>query len=153
LRKKVLIAGVGNLLLKDEGLGIHVVRELNKMELPEDVEVRDCGTMGLELLNLFSEYDKVIVIDAIRGGGEPGEVYKFSLDEVKLKKGRRLLSMHHLDLNTLLELGREIGVLPSEVVIIGAEPGEIELEIGLSKEVREKLPLILKLVMEELSKV
>ena len=153
MRKKVLIAGVGNLLLKDEGLGIHVVRELNKMELPEDVEVRDCGTMGLELLNLFSEYDKVIVIDAIRGGGEPGEVYKFSLDEVKLKKGRRLLSMHHLDLNTLLELGREIGVLPSEVVIIGAEPGEIELEIGLSKEVREKLPLILKLVMEELSKV
>lgn len=83
--KHTIIIGVGNLLLGDEGLGVHIVEELNEINLPPNVEFFDGGTGGVSILNLMEGADKVIIVDAVLGGGEPGQIYVVDID--RLLKG------------------------------------------------------------------
>ncbi len=64
-------------LLSDEGVGVHVANELAKMELPPDVSVVEGGTDGFRLLNVITEADRLIIVDAVKGGAEPGSIYRF----------------------------------------------------------------------------
>lgn len=80
---KTVILGVGNVLLSDEGIGVHVANELSTMELPPGVSVVEGGTDGFRLLNIITETDRLIVIDAVKGGAAPGSIYRFNVDEVK----------------------------------------------------------------------
>jgi hydrogenase maturation protease len=131
-----LIAGLGNVLLGDEGLGVHVVRALDRRrdELPGGVEVLEAGTALLDLLPEVSRYQHVIFVDAIRLGGEPGTIYHSDLEANSLGEieGALPISLHDSDLFTILGAGKLLGLLPQRLSVIGAEPASLEPGLDLS---------------------
>ena len=138
--KPILILGVGNLLLKDEGIGIHFVQKLQKEPLPPDVEVLDGGTRGLDLLMLMEGRKLVVVVDCARLGEKPGTVRVFGPKDIVPERNRGF-SVHGLNLASALEFGERLGKLP-KIFIVGVEPQSIEIQIGLSDVVKEALPAI-----------
>jgi hydrogenase maturation protease len=146
--KKILILGIGNLLLRDEGVGVHAVRELEGRKLPSHVEVIDGGTSLMELLPIIQEAERIIVIDALRGGGEPGTLYRVFPDDL-MAETERPLSLHQVGLLEVLGMARQLGGDP-QVVIIGVEPKEISWGMELTPEVGAKLPRVIDAVFEEM---
>ena len=146
--KKILILGVGNLILKDEGVGVHAVRELEGRNLPAHVEVIDGGTYLMDLLSVIQEAERIIVIDALKGGGEPGTIYRVTPDDL-MAETERALSLHQVGLLEVLGMVRQLGGDP-HAVIIGVEPKEIAWGMELTPEVAAKLPKVIEMVMEEL---
>jgi len=143
-----VIIGVGNLLLKDEGIGIHVIQTLQEMQLPEDVRLIDGGTSP-ELWAYTRIGDKLIIIDAAKAGGESGAVYRFKPEDITAEKGF-LNSAHELGVIEALNLMTFAGNKPGDVVIIGIEPAEISPGLELSTVLRQKMPDIIKVVLKEI---
>lgn len=144
---KRLILGIGNLLLRDEGVGVHVAKILEEMSLPEGVEVVEGGTLGFDLLGYFEGVEKLVVVDALKGGGEPGSIYKVKPEQLKASKDRPL-SLHQLGFLEVWEMARLLGFEP-EVVIIGVEPKDLGWGMELSPEVESKLQKVVEVVLEE----
>lgn len=149
---KIVIIGVGNLLLSDEGVGVHVANELMKKELPPYVSVVDGGTDGFRLLNIITEADRLIVIDAVKGGAEPGSIYRFDIDEVKSCPPGFKTSVHQIGILEVIDLSGLIGKTP-HTTVIGVEPKSIEMGMELSPEVKSKIPRIIELTFEEIKNV
>src|SRR4030042_3147232 len=149
LQKPILILGIGNILLKDEGLGVHVVQRMKDIALPPDVEVMDGGTMGIDLLYYIEGRKKVIVIDVVNADGTPGTLYRFTDKDLEDKKGM-LFSAHDIDFSDVLKTAQLFGNKPEEVVFIGIKPEEISEGIGLSPCIEERIPKIIELVMKEI---
>ncbi len=140
--------GVGNLLLKDEGVGIHVANALQRANIAHDVEIIDGGTSP-DLIAYTEAGDKLIIIDAAEAGGEPGTVYRFHpADLTRADVG--LFSAHDLGVEPSLKLMALIGNEPKEIVIIGIEPKEIDWGTELSDELQQKLPEIIRVVLKEI---
>ncbi len=146
-----LVLGIGNILLKDEGVGVRVIERMRSLQLPPGVQLMDGGTGGLDLLELFGKAHRVIVVDAVRGGGEPGDIYRFHADDIDVKAAR-ITSLHEVNLYEVLNIARGLGESPGEVVIIGIEPKEIELDLELTPEVASRVDRLVELVLEELDK-
>lgn len=142
----ITVVGIGNILLKDEGVGCHVAHALEEVPLP-DVKVIDGGTSP-NVMQTIEDADKLIIVDAVRGGGMPGEVYRFQLDDITLEQ-KSFLSLHDISLVDSLLLMRRLYNI-GEITIIGIEPKEIEWGLELSPEVREKLPQIVEIILAEL---
>jgi len=147
-QKNVIILGVGNLILKDEGVGVHVVKEMENRELPPGVEVIDGGTATMDLLSIIHESEKIIVIDALASGGQPGTIYR-CLPEELMDAPERPLSLHQVDLLDVLLMARQLGGHVS-VVIIGVEPKEISCGMELTTEVKAAVPKVIKAIFKEL---
>jgi hydrogenase maturation protease len=146
--KRTVVIGVGNLLQKDEGIGIHVVKALQEMQLPDDVTIIDGGTSP-DILACTRAGDKLIIVDAARAGGEPGAIYRFQPDDLVADSGE-MLSVHELGVPQNLRLMLLSGEEPSEVVIIGIEPKEIDWGTELSPELEMKIPEIVSVVLREI---
>jgi len=146
-----VVIGVGNLLLRDEGVGIHAVRELQKRSFPPGVEVIDGGVAGIRLLDLFSGAQKLLLIDAAEMGLEPGAVARFTPEEVRFQSGDLKLSTHDVALPEVLAIARAVNQCPSEVIILGIQPKEISWGMELTPEVRGAVPKVVELVLEEIS--
>jgi hydrogenase maturation protease len=129
--KPILILGVGNLLLKDEGVGIHFVEAFQKHGIPSNAEAMEGGARGIDLLPLFEGRRLVVIVDCARMGEKPGTIRTFEASEIIEKRGTGF-SMHGANLATTLDLGQRLGMLP-EVVVVGIEPETIDIEIGLSE--------------------
>jgi len=141
------VVGIGNVLLRDEGIGCHVVHALQGVPLP-DVEIIDGGTCP-EVLQFLGDTDKLVIVDAVKGGGTPGQIYRFHPEDITLEQ-KPLLSLHDmslLDSLKLLHLWHNIG----EAVIIGVEPGEIGWGLELSSKLQERMPQIIDAILSELS--
>lgn len=147
--RKIIILGVGNLLLSDEGIGVHVANELSKMDLPPEVSVVEGGTDGFRLLNIITEADRLIVIDAVRGGEEPGSIYRFDINEIKNVPTGFKTSVHQVGILEVINLSELIGKTP-HATVIGVEPKSLEMSMELSPEVKAKVPRVIELVMNEL---
>lgn len=138
---RILIAGIGNAWLRDDGFGGEVARRLQERELPEGVAVMDAGTGGLDLAyEVMRGYDALLMLDVSRQGGEPGTLYVMEVDEqsvdAKIEDGETL-NPHGMDPQTVLRFVRSIGAWPGKVVIIACEPGEVEqLGFGLTPDVQ-----------------
>ena len=141
-----IILGIGNILLKDEGVGCHVAHALEKIPLP-NTKVIDGGTSPNILF--LEDAAKLIVVDAAKGGGVPGEVYRFRLDDIALEQ-KPFLSLHDIGLIDNLLLMRLLHNI-GETIIIGVEPKEIEWSLELSPELQEKIPRIVETILAELS--
>jgi hydrogenase maturation protease len=150
-KKPVLILGVGNLLLKDEGIGVHVARKLMDMDLPPYVEVVEGGTSGFDLLDDIEGRGKVVVVDTVQAGQPPGTLYRLSREDIEDRPKQRL-SLHDIDMTDLLKLSDLLGVeKPAEVIIIGVEPKDMETaSMELSPEVEAQIPKVIELVMKEI---
>ena len=150
--KKVVILGIGNILLKDEGIGIHLINALQDSLSPPNInlEVIDGGTSP-DVFYQLGEMDKLIIIDAARGGGDPGTVYQFRPSEAILED-EEYLSLHQMSILESLKIMECIGEGPKDTVIIGVEPKEVAWGLELSPELEHKIPQFVKLVMEETRK-
>ena len=120
-----LVLGMGNPILSDDGLGLVVARRLRELPMPGDVEVAESEVGGLRLLELVRGFTKVVIIDALRSGGTPGEIKRLDADE--FRGGHRYGSAHSIHLGTVLELGHQLGLpMPAEVVVYTAEALDVE---------------------------
>ena len=150
--RKTIILGIGNLLLKDEGVGIHLIQLLEKESLPPGVELVDGGTSTLDILPLLKEADKIIVVDAMQARGEPGSIYRCRSQDL-IPAEEAPMSLHHIDFVQALKMAKLLGDdLESRTIIFGVEPQEIGWEIGLTPPLAEKMPVLKQLVLEEASK-
>jgi hydrogenase maturation protease len=147
---KISILGIGNLLMKDEGIGIHALRELGNRDLPDCVELVDGGVSGLDALNLIGKTGLLIVLDAVRGGEEPGAVFRFTPDDVTDIEGLTSLSLHDLTFLDALKLAKALGFAAEKVVIFGMEPAEIDVGMELSPAVQNRVADIVNLALKEI---
>jgi len=133
----------------DEGVGVHVVRRLLARGLPPGIEAVDGGTAGLDLLPILRDADRVIIVDAVRAGGEAGSIYRFGPEELERPRAHLSLSLHQLSLREVLQAAALLGIEP-EITIIGVEPKRLAPEMGLSEELEEALPRVIAAVQAEL---
>ena len=147
---RTVVLGVGNVLLKDEGVGIHVIHGLQDRPLSTNVDVIDGGTSP-DVFYLLEEADKLIIIDAVVGGGAPGAVYRFQADDVTAEDSV-FTSLHQMGLLESLTMMEHMGNKPKDVVIIGVEPKEVEWGLELSPELEQKMPQILSVVLQEIGR-
>ncbi len=150
---RVTILGVGNLLFRDEGVGIRVIhRLLEEYEFPENVAVVDGGVLGLGLLGVVSETDHLIVVDAVRNQGRPGSLYRLEGEEIP-KRVFAKNSLHQVDLLETLSVCPVLGHGP-ETVILGVEPADIEnLGLELTPIVSLRVEPLMLGVLEELRRL
>ncbi len=149
--KKTVVLGTGNELFKDEGVGVHVARIL-QTKLPtsiNDVEVIDSGTSP-DIWSLIDGADKLIIVDAVRGGCEPGTIYRFTPQQIVAETGI-ITSVHQMGILENLSLIELVGSKPGETIIIGVEPKELEPGLELSPELQKRMPKIIQTVLEEIS--
>jgi len=146
---KTVILGIGNVLLSDEGIGVHVANELSGMVLPPGVSVVEGGTDGFRLLNIITEADRLIVVDAVKGGAEPGSIYRFNVEDVRNVPPGFRTSVHQVGILEVIDLSGLIGKTP-KTTVIGVEPKSLDMSLELSPEIKEKIPRIIELVFEEL---
>jgi hydrogenase maturation protease len=145
---RVVVLGVGNLLLKDEGVGVHVAHVMQ--ETPPDsvaLEVVDGGTLP-EVPLTFEGVDKLIVVDAVQTGGEAGTIYRFRPEDIAWDH-KVLTSLHQISLLENLWLMTQFSKKPRDVVIIGVEPEDMSWGLELSAKLQERVPQIIKVVLEE----
>ncbi|AHV97381.1 HyaD/HybD family hydrogenase maturation endopeptidase [Paenibacillus sabinae] len=146
--KDTAVIGIGNILLKDDGIGVHTIRELEKEDLPSTVELVDGGTSTLAMLSYFLECRKIIVIDALKAGLEPGTIYRIRPEDLKsYEKGN--LSIHDVQIFDVVRMARMLGAAP-DVIIFGIEPQEIGFELEMTDLMRSKIPDIIGLLKQEL---
>ncbi len=149
--KTILVLGVGNLLLKDEGVGVHVARRLQDMELPSHVEVLDGATAGLDLLDYIEGRNKLVIVDTVKAGRPPGTIYRMTIEDIE-NEPKTLISLHDIDVPHLLNVADMLGIeKPADIVVIGIEPKDMEsASLELSPEIEAQIPNVIKLVMKEI---
>jgi hydrogenase maturation protease len=150
-RCPILVLGIGNILLRDEGVGVRVIEQLREMPVPEDVELVDGGTAGADLLEVLAERRKVIVIDAVQAECEPGTVLRFTADELVRPDGVGM-SLHEVGLGEALIMTEQLGCKPEDVVVFGIAPKNIESGLELSEEIAASVPKVIELVLAEIAK-
>jgi hydrogenase maturation protease len=151
--KRILVAGIGNAWLRDDGFGGEVAKRLGERELPEEAAVFDFGTGGLDLAyEVMRGYDALILLDVSRQGGEPGTLYVMEADEDDVDAGiedGQVLNPHGMDPQTVLRFVKTLGAWPGKVVVIACEPGEVEeMGFGLTDEVAAAVNSAVDLVLQ-----
>jgi len=152
---KTLVLGIGNPILGDDGVGVHVARELAKLIEDDAITVEDASTSGLNLLDIIPGYEKVIIIDSIMTEeGEPGEIYRLRPEDFS-KSVHLTTLMHDANLPTVIEMGNKLipEEMPHEIVIFAIEVEEIDkFTEEMTVKVKEAVPKALNLVLGELGK-
>lgn len=146
---RILIVGVGNPLRGDDGLGPTAIKILEAMRLPKDVVVQEASPYSLLSVE-FENYDKVVLIDAVKRGGKPGTLHYLRLKPESLEgEFKTVFSLHEANLSEILRLKKKMGALSREIIVVGCEPLCLE-GLELSKPVRKHLPEIIYKVLLEL---
>ena len=140
-----VVLGIGNLLLCDEGVGVHVVRALEQGGLPEDVEAVEAGVAFLDVLPFLEKADAIVVVDAMEGGGAPGTVYRVPFEECLHPE--MLASLHGFDLSRVLYMAGN--ARNPEVTVFGVEPERIAWGTELSPVVQRSLPGLCAAILKE----
>ena len=150
---KIIVLGIGNILMSDEGVGVRVVEKLlEEYSFPPNVEIYDGGTTGLHgLMPLIEEADHLVVIDAVNGPGEPGSIYRYTLDDFKLSMPKKL-SSHDIGFIECITIAELNGRLPESVVIIGIKPEDFATrKMELTETVNKKLNELANAAVKEIT--
>jgi len=148
----VALIGIGNVLLQDERIGVHVVETIREtFSFSPEIEILDGGTLGLDLLPIIERYDRVLFVDAVNFGKEPGYIGVLEDDEIPATLFVKL-SAHHVGLADLLSVAKLTGVLPQKTCLIGIQPQDSEFQFGLelSSHVSDKIDTMIHCVIEKL---
>ncbi len=147
---KVVVLGIGNLLLKDEGVGVHLLHLLETTDLNyPNMELIDAGT-SVDIPLILDKMDKLIILDAVNGGKEAGTIYHFTLEKINSKENNAL-SFHQMGILESLKTLDLLGKKPKSTVVIGIEPKLIDWGMELSPEIEDKLPQMLQLIKREIN--
>ncbi len=150
--QEVLILGVGNLLLKDDGFGVHLINALQDTAFPENVKVMEAGTVSHQLIPLLHEVDNLIIIDVVEANDTPGSLFRFSPDDMKFAVEQQV-SLHQISIIDVLQMAELTGRKP-KTVIIGVQPKDVtSWSLELSDELKAVIPKVKDLIFEELKKL
>lgn len=146
----IVLLGVGNVLLTDEGLEVHVINDLRESyNFAPPINIVDGGTMGMELLSYMRGMKKLLLIDAINGGDKPGTIYEFPHQELETYFTEHI-SVHEVGMQDILRI-RALQEDPLEdAVVVGVEPESLEIGFEPSPVVRAALPEVKKRVLKVL---
>jgi len=149
----IMVLGLGNLLLTDEGFGIHVIQKLQKIcKFPDNVSIVDGGVLGLNLLGIICRADYLIVVDAIRNNSEIGSLYRLEGDAIP-ERIRAKNSLHQIDFIEALTMCQALDKVP-ETIILGIEPKDIEtLSINLTPTTHEKIEQMIDMILAEFDRL
>jgi len=148
-RTALLVLGLGNLLLEDDGIGSAAVALLNdRYTPPEGARVLDGGTLGLSLLPYLEDADTVILVDAVKSDEVPGVFLRLDGNDVPPAVATRL-SPHQVGVADLLDGARWLGRYPRQIVLLGLVPESMKLAVGLSPRVQPALPGLVERIVEE----
>jgi hydrogenase maturation protease len=148
--KTIVVLGAGNELMKDEGVGVHVIRILQH-RLPSslsDAKLVDIGTSP-NFDHLIEGADKIVIVDAVKGGYQPGTIYRFTPEQI-VSEHAVTTSLHEMGLLESLKMIELAGSKLAETVVIGIEPAEVEVGLELSQELKRQMPKIIQTVLEEI---
>ena len=149
-RRPILVLGIGNLLLRDEGVGIHVIRAMRETTLPSHVELLDGATAGFDLMDFVADRKKVIVIDAVQSDSEPGTVLRMEIDMTQsCTRPVSPASLHEAGILEPRRATRLLGCPPREVILIGIRPAVLNAGTDLSPTVAAAVPRAIEQVMAE----
>ncbi len=148
---KIVVLGIGNILLTDEGVGVRVIEALEeKYELPPDVEVIDGGTCGMEMLEQLEDLDGLVVVDCVRCKQPPATPVLLKGDDVPVFFKTKL-SPHQVSLSDVLASLEFTGRAPKSIAIVGMQPVSMSLGMELSPEVEARIPDLLAMTLSELA--
>ncbi len=153
IESKIMIMGVGNILLTDEGAGIHVLEELKKHQLPRGTELLEGGTAGIELLSWIEEVDHLVIVDSVNAGAEPGSIFRFAPDDLCVVPTAFNVAFHQFGLLEVLKMGKTLGKFPKTVTIFGIQPKQLHWGLELTPEVAAKIPRLTELVLQEVQNI
>jgi len=152
MNKRIAVIGVGNILLGDEGAGVAVIDELDRRGRAgpgnESVELIDAGTAFLAIVHDLKNFDKLIIVDTVRGGKPPGTVYRFGMNDVRNED--MLISLHDIGVVDSIRLERLVGRVPEDIIFYGIEPERIEPSLELSPAVGERIGYAADRIQEEI---
>lgn len=147
---RVTILGLGNILLSDEGVGVHVVNEFQKRyEVPPYVEIVDGGAAGLDLIPFIEGREKVVMVDAVNFDREPGYIDVLENEEIPVRLTQKA-SMHHLGLMDVLCIVRLSGNVPEDMCIVGIQPGSLELGLDMTPPIWDKQEALIDRLVQKL---
>ncbi len=149
----IMVLGIGCILYSDEGFGVRVVEKMQQLyEFPENVLLVDGGVLGINLLGVISKPDHLIVVDAIRNHGKPGDLYRLEGSEIP-ERIRAKNSLHQVDFLEALTLCQALEKVP-ETVILGVEPEDIEtLSTELTPTIQSRVDPVIDRVLDELNRL
>lgn len=146
-----LLVGIGNTLLTDDGVGVHVIRELDALrqagEIGRAIRLRDGGTIGLALLSEFKDLDALIVIDAMELGAGPGTVRVFQAADMDLQLRGRKGTAHEVALADLMAAAQLIGCMPERRALVGVQPGSTQWGLSPTEPVRAAISQACEIVL------
>jgi len=150
--RHVVVMGIGNALMQDDGVGIHAIQKLQETGHFQDnirLEIIDCGTVPDIYIFLDSQVDKLIIVDAVQAHGKPGAIYRLTPDVLESEK-KDIVSAHDLNLRESMAMMRLLGIFPEDMIIIGVEPGNIGLGTSLTPQVESKLEELVSILRREI---
>jgi hydrogenase maturation protease len=156
--KQILVAGIGNAWLRDDGFGGEVAKTLTERELPEGVTVLDFGSGGLDLAyEVMRGYDALILVDVSRQGGEAGTLYVMEADpddvDGQIEDGQ-MLNPHGMDPETVLRFVKYVGGWPGRVMVVACEPETVEdVGLGLSDSVKASVAKAAEVVLQTIDEL
>jgi len=151
MKKSIIVLGLGNPLMADEGIGVYLVeRLLESADKYPGVDFVDAGTGGLSILYQIEDRRKAIVIDCAFMDEPPGTIKRFTPEEVQSVKVLAHQSLHEADLMQIITMARQLGQAPGEIVIFGIQPERIEPGLGLSQTLTEKIDEYISMIRHEL---
>lgn len=151
---QVLIYGAGNLILSDEGFGVHFVRHMEEnYRIPDNVELYDGGTLGIMVHFKFEEADRVILVDVVDAKGEPGDIFRYEREDIMLKKIPVKMSPHQIGLQEMLLISEMRDAPKPELTFFGIKAGSLEPGDRLSPPLEAGLEKVAVLVIDELKKL
>jgi hydrogenase maturation protease len=153
MAKDTVVLGLGNVLMSDEGIGVHIVERLQKQaaKFPY-VEFIDAGTGGMAVLHLIANRKKAVIVDCALMRQSPGTLLRFTPDDVKSIKQVSHFSLHDADILKVLGLSKQLGECPDDVIIFGIEPAKVEQGDTLSLELADRMNEYVTIIADALSR-
>lgn len=150
---KIMVLGVGNILLRDEGIGVRVVEHLKEAyRFPDNVELLDGGTAGLDLLPVVRDVDHLIIVDTVKTNEPPGAIFRFTSDDIEVKVPYKT-SLHQIGMVEVFAIAEALG-RKINGVIIGIQPEDMsDWGLELTPTIEAKIPELMALVLKELEAV
>ena len=148
-RHPILVIGIGNILLRDEGIGVRTIQRMQEIDVPDFVEIVDGSTTGIDLLDTLADGQKIIVVDAVNTAKKPGTIVKFSGMDI-LQPNNMKTSLHDLGIDQALHMTCLLKCPPKKVAVIGVCPKNISPGLELSKEIEKLIPRLIDLVIAEI---
>lgn len=146
----IAVIGIGNTLMTDEGVGVHIVNALIKnYRFSPEIELIDGGTAGMELLQFFQDNEKIIIIDAVNFDEEAGFIGSIENDDI-LQRLNNKLSMHHLGITDVLSSLQLTGGKANEIFLLGIQPKSLELGMELTDDIAQKTDKMIGIILQKL---